>query len=138
MAQAVVPDPTITPGAVRTTDLAAICSTPTSKMRHWSRERDDRILAEYGLPTGPHSGYEVDHLVLLCLGGADSDANLWPEPRRSLEPEFNAERKDELEAKLCQLVCARELDVREAQREIASDWTASYRRRIRPRAASFP
>jgi hypothetical protein len=86
-AQAIVPDPTLTPGAVRTTDVAAICSTPTSSLRHWDRARDDRILAEYGLPAGPHPQFEIDHLVPLCLGGADSDSNLWPEPRRSLEPE---------------------------------------------------
>jgi hypothetical protein len=101
MAQAVVPDPTLAPGAVRTVDVGAICSTPTNELRHWSRMRDDRILAEYGLPTGPHPLYEIDHLIPLCLGGADEDANLWPESRRSVEPEFNTERKDELEAKLC-------------------------------------
>jgi hypothetical protein len=50
MAQAVIPDPLLTPGAVRTTDLGDICSTPTSGLRHWSREQDNRILAEYSLP----------------------------------------------------------------------------------------
>jgi hypothetical protein len=104
--QAIVPDPTLTPGAVRTTDVGEICSTPTSSLRHWDRARDNRILAEYGLPPGPHPDYEVDHLIPLCLGGSDADSNLWPEPRRSLEPEWNAERKDRLEATLCQAVCA--------------------------------
>jgi hypothetical protein len=133
---AIVPDPTITPGAVRTTDVGAICSTPTSELRHWNRERDDRILARYGLPTGPHSDFEIDHLVPLCLGGSDSDANLWPQPRRSIEREFPAELKDDLEHRLCEMVCAGELDVRDAQREISSDWTESYRRRFRLRAAN--
>jgi hypothetical protein len=41
MAQAVIPDPLLTPGAVRTTDVGAICSTPTSEIRHWSREMVD-------------------------------------------------------------------------------------------------
>jgi hypothetical protein len=136
MAQAVIPDPTLTPGAVRTTDVGAICSTPTSELRHWARERDDRILAECGLPTGPHPDWEVDHLIPLCLGGADDDRNLWPQPRRSLEPEFNAERKDDLEARLCQMVCAGELDAKAAQAEIASDWTESYRRRFRSRSGA--
>jgi len=132
---AVIPDPTLTPGAVRTTDVGAICSTPTSGLRHWSRERDDRILAEYGLPTGPHGDYELDHLIPLCLGGADSEANIWPQPHRPLEPAWNSERKDELEARLCQLACAGALDVREAQREISEDWISSYQRRFRLRAA---
>jgi hypothetical protein len=85
-AQAIVPDPTLTPGAVRTVDVEAICSTGTRQLRHWSRERDDAIMAEYGLAPGPHPDYEVDHLVPLGIGGADDDKNLWPEPRRSVEP----------------------------------------------------
>jgi hypothetical protein len=127
---AIIPDPELTPGAVRTTDVGDICAHGTRELRHWSRERDSRILAEYGLPPGPHPQFKVDHLVPLCLGGADSDSNLWPEPRRALEPEWNAERKDDLEARLCQMVCAGALDVREAQKEISQDWTEAYRRRF--------
>lgn len=55
-----MPDPTLTPGAVRTTNIGEICSTSTSTLRHWSRERDDHIMAEYGLPMGAHPQYEVD------------------------------------------------------------------------------
>jgi hypothetical protein len=101
---AIIPDPTITPGAVRTTDVGAICSTPTSELRHWSRERDDRIMAEYRLPLGPHNDFEIDHLVPLCLGGADTDSSLWPELRRSIEKEWPAEMKDDLEHRLRQMV----------------------------------
>jgi hypothetical protein len=103
MAQGILPDPELTHGAVRTTDLGDICSHRTSGLRHWSRQRDDRIMAEYGLPTGPHPDFEVDHLIPLCLGGADDDKNLWAEPRRSLEKEWPAEVKDELEHRLCEM-----------------------------------
>jgi hypothetical protein len=113
---AIVPDPTLTPGVMRTTDVAEICANGTRGLRHWSRERDDRIMHEYGLPAGPHPDYEVDHLIPLGIGGADEDKNLWPEPRRSIEPTWNAERKDELEYKLRELVCRGDLDVLEAQR----------------------
>jgi hypothetical protein len=131
LAQAIVPDPILTPGAIRTTDVGEICSHGTRELRHWSRERDDRILAEYGLPVGPHPDYEVDHLIPLGIGGGDEDSNLWPEPRRSIEPIFNAEAKDRLERRLRELICAGALDIREAQREIAEDWTESYRKRFR-------
>jgi hypothetical protein len=127
---ATVPDPVLTPGAVRTTDVAAICSTGTRELRHWSRERDDEILVEYGLPTGPHPNFEVDHLVPLGLGGADTDDNLWAEPRRSIEPHWNAERKDELEWRLRDLVRGGQLDIREAQREISEDWVTAYQRYV--------
>ena len=127
----IVPDPTITPGSVRTTDVGEICSHGTRELRHWSRERDDRIMAEYGLSPGPHPQYEIDHLIPLAIGGADDDANLWPEPRSSIEPQWNAERKDRLEWKLRDLICANALDVRTAQHEIAEDWTDAYRKFIR-------
>jgi hypothetical protein len=126
---AIVPDPTLTPGAVRTTDVGEICSHGTRELRHWDRERDDHIMAEYGLPAGPHPDFEIDHLVPLGIGGADSDANLWPEPRRSVEPRWNAETKDRLEWKLRDLVCSGQLDVVEAQRMIAEDLPSCGKRR---------
>ncbi|HZZ21119.1 MAG TPA: hypothetical protein VFE60_00345 [Roseiarcus sp.] len=128
VAQAVIPDPTLTPGAVRTTDVREICAHGTKALRHWSRERDDRIKAEYALPAGGHPDFEIDHLVPLGIGGSDADANLWPEPRRWIEPVWNAERKDELEWVLRDLVCSGQLDVVVAQRAIAEDWVSAYRK----------
>jgi hypothetical protein len=128
---AVIPDPLLTPGSVRTTNVGEICSTGTRELRHWSRERDDRIMTEYGLPSGPHPDYEVDHLIPLGIGGADDGANLWAEPRRSIEPKWNAERKDELEWRLRELVCSGALDVRIAQLAIRDDWTEAYRKYVR-------
>jgi hypothetical protein len=75
-------------------------------------------------------------LIPLCLGGADDDKNLWPEPRRTIEKEWPTELKDDLEHRLCQMACAGELEVGAAQREIAEDWTASYARRFRSRSAA--
>jgi hypothetical protein len=124
----ILPDPSLTPGQARTANIGEVCSTPTGALRHWSRERDDKIMREYNLPLGPHPQFEVDHLIPLCLGGADSDRNLWPQPRRSIGPVWNAERKDELEARMCALACSGQLDVVEAQRTIAEDWTAAYGR----------
>ena len=78
------------------------------------------VMAEYGLEPGPHPDYEIDHLVPLGIGGADADANLWPEPRRTIEPVWNAEAKDRLEWKLRDLVCSGQLDVIEAQSQLAA------------------
>jgi hypothetical protein len=129
-AQAVMPDPTLTPGAVRTTDAADVCSHGTKGLRHMNRERSDAIMADHGLPGGRHPDYEIDHLIPLGIGGADSDANLWPEPRVSIEPEWNAERKDQLEAKLRALVCAGRLDIVVAQKAVADDWTVAWLRYV--------
>jgi hypothetical protein len=126
----IVPDPVLTPGAVRTVDVVEICSTGTRELRHWSRVRDDRIMIEYGLAPGAHPDFEIDHLIPLGIGGADDDKNLWPEPRRSIEPTWNAERKDRLEHRLRDLICGGELDVSAAQREISEDWTEAYKRYV--------
>jgi hypothetical protein len=124
----ILPDPSITPGAVRTTDTNEICAHSTRELRHWDRARDDRVMAEYGLPGGPHPDWEIDHLIPLGIGGADSDANLWPEPRRTVEPVWNAEAKDRLEWKLRDLICSGQLDVADAQRMMAEDWVEAYGR----------
>ena len=118
-----LPNPSLTPGAIASS--MPVCGS-TRELRHWSRARDNAILREYGLPAGPHPDFEVDHLVPLALGGSDDDANLWAEPRASIEPDWNAERKDKLEWKLRDLACAGQLDVPEIQREIAADWIRLY------------
>ena len=51
-------------------------------------DRRDEVLLRYGLPAGPHPDYEIDHLILLCLAGSDDFSNLWPQPRRSIEPKW--------------------------------------------------
>jgi hypothetical protein len=70
--------------------------------------------------------YEVDHLISLELGGSNDIKNLWPESYRT-EP-WNAHVKDKLEDRLHDLVCAGRISLAEAQRAIATDWIAAYRR----------
>jgi hypothetical protein len=111
---------------VRTTDVGETCSHGARELRHWSRDRDNRILAAYDLPAGPHPDYEIDHLIPLGLGGADDDANLWPEPRRVIEKIWSAEKKDDLEFRMRDLVCSGALDVQQAQREISDGLTTAY------------
>jgi hypothetical protein len=123
-----LPNLALTPGAVRTADPGDVCGDrSTRQYRHWSRARDDRILAEYRLPPGPHPDFEVDHLIPLDLGGADDDANLWTEPRRSIEPVWNAERKDRLEWRMANMVCSGQLDLHVAQEAIRTNWVDAYR-----------
>jgi hypothetical protein len=69
--------------------------------------------------TGSMGDYEYDHFVPLELGGATNDPrNLWPEPGASPNP------KDAVEDSLREKVCAGQLSLAEAQREIVSNWTA--------------
>jgi hypothetical protein len=47
-----------------------------------------------------------------------------------IEPVWNAERNDELEWRLRELVCSGAVDIAEAQRAIAEDWTEAYKRYV--------
>jgi hypothetical protein len=50
--------------------------------------------ARYGIPWADPHDYEDDHLVPLCLGGADRLENRWPQPRAG---RWNSYEKDQLE-----------------------------------------
>src|SRR5262249_40512298 len=93
------PNPNLTGGSVRIDghDVNATCGHSKAHRGPMSHARRDEILTEYGLPPGEHPDYEIDHLIPLCLGGSDDPSNLWPQPRRSIEPKWNAEAKDRLE-----------------------------------------
>ena len=134
-----MPNPKLTPGVVRTTSAAEICATGTANQRHWTRERDNKILRLYGLPEGPHPLYEIDHLVPLGIGGADDDANLWPQPRAAFNPanQDSAEKKDRLEWRMRDMIChpvTKDGNWSPAllQKEIAADWLAAYAKYMQP------
>ena len=74
--------------------------------------------------------YELDHIVPLELGGAPDDSkNLQLQPRWG---ECNADDKDRLEAELGRQVCAGDMTLVEAQRQIVEDWISAYRKYVDP------
>ena len=72
--------------------------------------------------------YEVDHLISLELGGANDIKNLWPQSYVSTP--YNARMKDALENKLHAMVCANQITLVEAQKEISTDWIAAYKKYV--------
>lgn len=122
------PDPSLTPGAVASTDSVEICASdgfPGSaySRAHRTTTKDDRRadFARYGIPWSERRGYEDDHLVPLCLGGADVPSNRWPEPIAE------ARIKDELEGEACRSVCRGAVPLATAQEWFLGDWSAAYR-----------
>ncbi len=86
-----------------------------------------RDRAMQGYCDGPQ-GCEVDHLISLELGGADTVDNLWPQP---YDGEWNAWDKDRLEARMHKLICTdRTLKLKDAQEEIRTDWKAIYKKYV--------
>ena len=82
-------------------------------------------IAAFVRVTGP-VGFIKLVKAIPALGGGDNIRNFWPQPYGA--PVWNAHVKDALEDRLHDLVCSGELDLATAQRDIARDWTAAYKK----------
>jgi hypothetical protein len=125
-----LPDPRCTPGArfTRVTRAQVCRSGYSSAVRNVSTATKDAVYRAYGMTRHFDGGDgEVDHLVSLELGGSNSRANLFPE---AASPRPGSHEKDRLENALHADVCAGRVSLRRAQRLIAGDWVAEYRRRF--------
>ncbi|MGB6690335.1 MAG: zf-HC2 domain-containing protein [Terracidiphilus sp.] len=124
----VLPDRRLTPGATRRVmTISDVCSMAHEEViGEVSTSLRQEVLQRYGIPNAHTSDYEIDYLIAPGLGGVEAIGNLWPEPYISRT--WNAHVKDELEERLHEMVCDRELDLAEAQRDIATDWIAAYKK----------
>jgi len=126
-----IPDPTLTPGAVRRVVLNDVCSMAHEEVvRNVPDSLRQQVFEEYGIVNPRAQDYEIDYLIAPGLGGADDIHNLWPEPSRTSA--WNAHVKDALEERLHQLVCDGQLDLPTAQQAIARDWIAAYKKYLGP------
>lgn len=124
VANQTLPDPACSPGAVLTTDTSVICVVGyTSTVRNVSDSEKRQVFAEYGIDYSIHSGYEVDHIISLELGGSNDISNLYPE---SYTIQYNAHVKDTFENYLHSQICSNKMPVAVAQTEIATDWLKYY------------
>jgi len=122
----VVPNASLTPGAVRAISVGQVCTLESpAETAQIPPSVKKMVFHEYGMDGAPALNYEVDHLITPALGGTDDIRNLWPEPYSS---EWNARVKDQLENRLHELVCEGELDLATAQHDIASNWISAYRK----------
>jgi hypothetical protein len=115
------PNPSLTPGAVLTTDASTIC-TPgyASSVRNVSAATKKQVYAEYGASYPQSTGaYEVDHFIPLEIGGSNDIKNLWLEPATPM-PGFH--QKDQFENFEHGQVCNGTISAAEAQRRMVSDW----------------
>lgn len=122
-----LPDRSLTPGYTRPVKLRELCETrqPNAPPDE-DISMEQRVFHEYGLPVSTSKSYELDYLITPDLGGADDVRNLWPEPYASTL--WNAHVKDELEDRLHTMVCGGQIDLATAQKDIATDWIAAYKR----------
>jgi anti-sigma factor RsiW len=120
-----IPNSRLTPGAAVLASRQSVCSQANVKNKAVPAALQKRVFEEYGIREAQPQAYEVDYLVTPALGGADDVRNLWP---HSYSAVWNARVKDELEDRLREMVCDGRLDLTEAQREIAENWIAAYKK----------
>ena len=125
----ILPDPKLTPGDTFDVTAQDVCVPGyAKKVRAVPAWLKRQVYAEYGITQYKTGDYEVDHLIPLSLGGSNSIRNLWPQSTKTSP--WNSYVKDALESKLHKLVCAGRLDLKTAQREIASDWIEAYKKYV--------
>jgi len=121
-----IPDSRLTPGAAVLMDQRQLCTQPNIKNKLVPVALQRKVLEEYGIEGVEPRVYEIDYLITPALGGADDIHNLWPQSYSATT--WNADVKDALEDRLREMVCTGNLDLAEAQQEIASNWIAAYKK----------
>jgi hypothetical protein len=120
------PRANLTPGAVVLLDKRQVCSVAPANNRPVPASLQRRVFQAYGISNADARAYEVDYLITPALGGSDDIRNLWPQSYSSTV--WNAHVKDALEQHLRDMVCAGNLDLATAQRDLAQDWIAAYKK----------
>jgi len=121
-----IPDSRHTPGAAILASRQEVCALANTKNKAVPVALQKKVFEEYGIAGAEPRAYEVDYLVTPALGGADDIRNLWPHSYSATV--WNATVKDALEDRLRDMVCDGNLDLTEAQKEIAENWIAAYKK----------
>ncbi len=133
----VLPDPSLTPGALnpditQATISQTICNPhwTTSTIRPTSSYTTNlkvKQFAQYKYSDTKTGDYEEDHLISLELGGAPSDPNnLWPQAYSNVlnGKNYGAKVKDTVENYLHKQVCSGKMTLKDAQDLIKTNWTS--------------
>ena len=122
-----IPDEQLTPGVTRDVSKEDICMAGASEGFYpIPANLAFSVFRQYRIQNPQPRSYEVDYLITPALGGADDIRNLWPQPYAT--GEWNAHVKDALEHHLHELVCSGRVDLKTAQRDIASNWIVAYQK----------
>ncbi|MCZ2151795.1 MAG: hypothetical protein LC126_28970 [Bryobacterales bacterium] len=121
-----LPNARLTPGAIRFVSREQACVASAPDAGPVPAEMAEQVFRRYGIRQPRPRAYEVDYLITPALGGAEDMSNLWPQPYT--EGTWTAHVKDALEDYMRTLVCEGKLDLATAQRELADNWIAAYRK----------
>lgn len=123
--KAVLPNHRVTPGAVdsRLTKERLCSKTFRTRDERSVTDAEKRLVCRvYGITSGcPGRGYEIDHLISIELGGAESESNLWPQPVDG-PGVIGFHTKDAVENRAHSAVCAGRITLKQAQDGISGNW----------------
>lgn len=127
MAAAQLPNGLQTPGAATKVDVKKLCAadfeSSVKPMTDWQKAE---ALSRYGLRPEKFDGV-LDHVVPVSLGGTNDPDNLYP---FHAQGEYTAEAKQQLAAKVRDLVCDGKLTLKQAQDVFKKDWTKGYKQYV--------
>lgn len=131
----ILPDPKLTPGDTLDVAPRDFCTPGYSKkVRDVPASVKRKVYELYGIRKRQPGEYEIDHLIPLQLGGSNAIGNLWPHSRYL--PRWHARMKTAVGQEMHRRVCRGELDYEVAQREIAHNWIAAYKKYMKSESAS--
>jgi hypothetical protein len=119
-----VPRHNLTPGAVTTTDTTTVCNLPPAATSvPIPAGLDNAVLSSYGyLNPSVQGKYILTYLVPVALGGAVTQANIWPASLQGT----GFFQKIQLDHILKSLVCRRFLTLKQAQRALERNWYLAW------------
>ncbi len=126
------PKAALTPGAVTTTDTNAVCAiSPHTSTPAIPPATQAAVAAAYGYPStaadlASQHEYVLDYLGPYDLGGATTQANLWPAAIKGT----GFSQKTQTDDILHQLVCRRSITLVQAQQALEADWYAAWLRYV--------
>jgi len=120
-----LPDPGCTPGAFNPTVTAAVFGNKkftTKCLRDCITDSAKKRTAYTAYHISQNPSCELDHLIPLEMGGADSLDNIWPQCGKAPGGKNYKDIKDQVETYLA-IKVLQGMDINTARKGIASDWT---------------
>jgi len=118
--------PDLTPGAAIPRNVSQVCAVP------WTADRStdvptaewQTVLRRYGLTWEQRTDYLPTLAIPKALGGVYAVENIWPCPKAS---EWNQARKQLVEHKVYDELCAGKIHLDEAQQKASTGWVVTWR-----------
>ncbi len=120
-----IPDPSCTPGAFDPTVTEAVFGNKkftTKCVRDCLTDAAKKKTTYTAYHVSQNASCELDHLVPLEMGGADSLDNIWPQCGKASNGKNYKDIKDQVESYLA-IKVIQGMDIDAARKGVASDWT---------------